>query len=175
MPAPASDRIRFRPYIEADQERFTALMTDTAVMKHVGDGPLTKKGAHDLWNKLLLEFYPNGLTTIWGLEAKEDGRYLGHGSIRPRPEHPDEWEIGYILEREEWGKGFATEAARALVLFGFEELGLNTVFATVDEDNDASIRVLAKAGLAFRRYDHDEQGRYSVYAIDRTVQSVAPG
>lgn len=175
MPVPASDRIRFRPYIKADKERFTALMTDTAVMKHVGDGPLTKKGASDLWNKLLLEFYPAGLTTIWGLESREDDRYLGHGSIRPRPEHPEEWEIGYILKQEEWGKGFATEAARALVGFGFEELDLDTVFATVDEDNDASIRVLTKAGLTFRRYDHDEQGRYSVYAIERTERTGASG
>ncbi|HUF04375.1 MAG TPA: GNAT family N-acetyltransferase [Aridibacter sp.] len=167
MPFPYAKRIRFRHYAETDKARLIALMTDTAVMKHVGDGPLTKKGADELWNKLLFDLYPNGRDTIWVLEADDDGRYLGHASIRPRPEHRDEWEIGYILEEEEWGKGFATEAATALVRFGFDELDIETVFATVDDDNEASIRVLIKAGLAFRRYDHDEQGRYSVYAIDR--------
>lgn len=167
MSFPTAERFRFRLYTDADKDRFFALMTDTAVMKHVGDGPLTKRGASELWNKLLFDFYPNGLNTIWALEAEADGRYLGHSMIRPRPEYPDEWEIGYILAEKEWGNGFATEAAHALVRYGFDELNLETVFATVDDDNDPSIRVLTKAGLVFRRHDRDEQGRYSVYAIDR--------
>lgn len=167
MTVPVAERFRFRLYSELDEERFISLMTHTEVMKHVGDGPLTKDGADALWKKLLFDFYPNGQDTIWALEARESGDYLGHASLRPRPEYPDEWEVGYILKEEEWGKGLATDAAGAIVHFAFSELGLDRVYATVDEDNDASIRVLAKAGFTFLRHDHDVSGRYSVYAVDR--------
>jgi [ribosomal protein S5]-alanine N-acetyltransferase len=58
-------------------------------------------------------------------------------------------ELGYMLRRDCWGRGIATEAAGLLLDFAFGELGLHRVFAVVDEDHPASIRVLEKLG--FRR------------------------
>jgi RimJ/RimL family protein N-acetyltransferase len=58
-------------------------------------------------------------------------------------------ELGYMLRRDWWGRGIATEAAHLLLDFAFGELGLHRVFAVVDEDNPASIRVVEKLG--FRR------------------------
>ena len=164
MEKPESQRIRFELYGPADKDAFTALVTDERVMKYVGDGRLSHNEAVALWKKLTEVLYPDGKMTIWALFSKDDGRYLGHASIRPRPDFPEEWEIGYILKSREWGKGFATEAAKTLVDFGFDRLGLEEVFATVDDDHESSIRVLTKAGLKFARYDHDESGRYSVYS-----------
>jgi len=166
METPDSHRIRFELYRPSDEGEFMKLVTDEQVMRFVGDGPLSDAEAEALWKKLTQVFYPEGKTTIWALFSKDDGRYLGHASIRPRPDYPEEWEIGYILRSREWGKGFATEAARTLVDFGFDTLGLDEVFATVDDDHESSIRVLGKAGLRFARYDHDESGRYSVYSTN---------
>jgi RimJ/RimL family protein N-acetyltransferase len=56
-------------------------------------------------------------------------------------------ELGYMLRRDCWGRGLATEAARLLLDFAFGELGLHRVFAVVGDDNPASIRVLEKLGL----------------------------
>lgn len=56
-------------------------------------------------------------------------------------------ELGYMLRRDCWGRGLATEAARLLLDFGFRELGLHRVFAVVGEDHPASIRVLEKLGF----------------------------
>src|SRR5207248_1777762 len=56
-------------------------------------------------------------------------------------------ELGYMLGRDSWGRGIAAEAARLLLDFAFGELGLHRVFAVVDEDNPASIRVVEKLGL----------------------------
>jgi RimJ/RimL family protein N-acetyltransferase len=64
-----------------------------------------------------------------------------------RDAESSEAEIGYILGRDAWGTGIATETARLLVAFGFEALGLRRIRATVDEANIASIRVLEKVGL----------------------------
>ena len=70
-----------------------------------------------------------------------------------------------MLREEDWGKGFATEIARRLIEYGFGELNLPEIFATVDDENLASHRVLEKAGMNFKEYEYDEDGRFSVYSI----------
>ena len=162
-------RTVFRLYTPADKSRFVSLMSDADVMRFVGDGPLTPEAAEALWKKLIDDFYPKGDDTIWAVFSLQDESYIGHASIRPRPSYPDEWEIGYILERSEWGKGLATEIAMALVDYGFSKLGFEEVFATVDDDHEASISVLKKAGLRFLRHDFDDDGRYSVYVARRSL------
>ena len=55
--------------------------------------------------------------------------------------------MGYVLRRESWGNGYATEAARVMLRIGFELLEAHRVFATVDTENVSSIRVLEKLGM----------------------------
>jgi RimJ/RimL family protein N-acetyltransferase len=55
--------------------------------------------------------------------------------------------LGYVLARPSWGNGYATEAAGALLRYGFDELGLATISATCDPDNTASATVLEKIGM----------------------------
>ena len=136
-------------------------------MRHVGDGPLNKADASELWKKLTNEFYPHGKRTIWGAFLASDNHYIGHASIRPRPERQSDWEIVYILREQEWGKGLATEIAIALVDYGFRVLGLEEVFATVDDNHLKSHSVLNKAGMDFHRYEFDSAGRFSVFVIRR--------
>lgn len=65
-------------------------------------------------------------------------------------------EMGYVLGRPWWGQGYASEAAAALLRFGFDDLGLHKVTATCDPDNAASARVLTKIGMQYegRLRDH---------------------
>lgn len=79
----------------------------------------------------------------------EAGRLIGNAGLRQDPERPWEAELGYELQPECWGRGYAAEAAAALLAFGFEALGLHRVAARCVADNTASARVLAKLG--FRR------------------------
>ena len=160
-------RLILKLYSDEDEADFIGLMTDEAVMKHVDKGAFTKDEAEKLWRKLLREFYPNGIETIWAVYARSDSRYIGHAAIRPRPSKKEDWEISYMLRQAEWNKGFATEIARALIEFGFDELNLPKIFATVDDDNFSSIRVLEKAGMNFEQYDFDEKGRFSVFSITK--------
>lgn len=64
-------------------------------------------------------------------------------------------ELGYVLARDQWGHGYATEVARRLIVFGFDELGLRRITATCHPDNFASARVLEKAGMHFERTIRD--------------------
>lgn len=162
-----TERLEIRLYQESEKENIIQLLSDEKVMKYVDTGVFSREKAEKLWTKLYESFYLNGITTIYGVFEKSDGRYIGHAAIRPRPSQPDQWEISYILKTEEWGKGYATEIARKLIKFGFNELKLKAVYATVDTDNFASIRILEKVGMKYIRDEYDEQGKFYLYGIKR--------
>jgi len=142
------------------------LFTDAAVMKHVGDGVFTTDQAEAFWCKLFERLYPQNFN-IWAVFAKNSLEYVGHAGIYPRQTKKEDWEFTYLLKQTAWGKGYATEVARKIIEFGFEELNLPDVFATVDDVHSASIRVMEKAGMTFLRYEFDKDGRFSVYSVER--------
>jgi RimJ/RimL family protein N-acetyltransferase len=83
---------------------------------------------------------------------KENDQLIGSVALRvSNPDHRGGF-IGYAFNRSYWGQGYATEAARALLAFGFERLNLHRIFATCDPRNVASSRVLEKIGM--RREGH---------------------
>jgi RimJ/RimL family protein N-acetyltransferase len=161
-----TERLVLRRYAEKDKPDFIALFTDAAVMKYVGDGVLTIEQAEAFWQKLFETLYPQNFN-IWAVFAKEDSRYAGHAGIYPRPTRKEDWEFVYFLNQNAWGKGYATEIAQRIIRFAFEELNLPEVFATVDDVHSASIHVLEKAGMSFKNYEYDEEGRFSVYSIKK--------
>jgi ribosomal-protein-alanine N-acetyltransferase len=96
-----------------------------------------------------LEGYASGKMITWAMEHKEDQKMigrLGFGQYQPADSRAD---VGYAMNRRYWGKGYATEAIRRVVRFGFEVMNLNRIGAVVLPENIASIRVLEKAGLKF--------------------------
>ncbi len=77
-------------------------------------------------------------------------------------------ELAYVLARDQWGHGYATEVARRLIVFGFDELGLRRITATCHPDNFASARVLEKAGMHFEKTIRDHlgvRGGWRVFAV----------
>jgi ribosomal-protein-alanine N-acetyltransferase len=100
----------------------------------------------------------------WGVWNRETGELVGDCSL-----HFDtgfgEWELSYGFRRDRWGHGYATEAARACVRYGLEELGVAKIVADVDPENVASARVLEKCG--FVRVGELDDGRL-FYALVST-------
>lgn len=78
---------------------------------------------------------------------KDFGTLIGNCGIRRKPDSGWEADIGYELAPEYWGQGYATEAARALVHFGFGGLGLERISSWCIADNAASARVLERLGF----------------------------
>jgi RimJ/RimL family protein N-acetyltransferase len=76
-----------------------------------------------------------------------DGRVIGNCGIRRKDGNDVEADIGYELAPDQWGKGYATEAARAMVAHGFIDMALHRVSSWCIADNVRSVRVLEKAGL----------------------------
>ncbi len=82
----------------------------------------------------------------WAVVTRNDGRVVGWDGLEYLPEL-GETEVAYLLSRRVWGRGYATEAARAAVRYGFETAGLPAVIGLVHPENAASIRVLEKCGM----------------------------
>jgi ribosomal-protein-alanine N-acetyltransferase len=93
------------------------------------------------------------------IETRAEGHLIGNCGVRLTAPGSRVADIGYELAPDEWGRGYATEAARAIVAFGFETLGLHRIAATCVADNVASAHVLEQLGL--RREGHlREVARY---------------
>ncbi len=92
---------------------------------------------------------------------KERNTLIGGGRISISDERHREGFIGYILNRDFWGQGYATELAQALIAFGFEKLGLHRIYATCDIENKASAHVMEKIGMQRegRLREHRLQGK----------------
>lgn len=162
-----TENLILRLYKQNEKEYLSGLLTDESVMKYVGDcRPLTDSEIDYAWHRIQDVNYVENKIGVWGIFNQRTSEYIGHAAIKPRPENDAEWEIVYYLLREEWGKGYGTEVARNLVELGFAVFNLKTVYATVDEENSASIKILEKIGMRFLRYEFDEQGRFSVYSIN---------
>jgi RimJ/RimL family protein N-acetyltransferase len=122
--------------------------------------------------------YRRGDPFAWAMVRREDGRLIGScGFVSEAPERKSA-EIGYWLGKPHWGKGYAVEAARAMVRFGFEQMGLERVEAKCFVENRAGQRVIEKLGLKFEGTDRSERikGGYpelKVYGI--TKQEWAAG
>ncbi len=85
---------------------------------------------------------------LWAVTLRETGQLMGWCGLEFLPE-TNETEVGYLLSRVFWGKGYATEAARASVDFGKNNIGLKEIIGLTDPLNIASQRVLEKCGLTF--------------------------
>ncbi|WAL70936.1 GNAT family N-acetyltransferase [Kitasatospora sp. YST-16] len=147
-----TERLALRRLTPADLPAVTALCGDPEVMRYIDDGrPVPPaRVADELLPGLLREYaeLPDGLG-CWALEA--DGRFLGWAALRPPSsvglDPADGLELGYRLLPAARGRGYATEAAAALVRAAFEELRAERVAATTMAVNTASRRVLERAGL----------------------------
>ena len=97
--------------------------------------------------KLLQKKYANGSFWDFGLTFREDGKFIGTCGITSFDEMTNSIEIGYVLSPEYWGMGLATEAAKTVMTYCFENFGVDRISAKFMEGNDASMRVMIKLGM----------------------------
>lgn len=165
-----TERLTLRHFHILDAESMYRVFGDPDVMRF-GDGVQTKDWVQD-WLHTCLERYH----LTWGfgpyavvkIPNQEVIGYCGlfyFPEVNGRPEV----EIGYRLAHSAWGKGYATEAARAVRDHAFHTLGIERLIALIDPSNTASIRVAEKIGMRyetdvmFEGYDHPDH----VYVFER--------
>ncbi|MCU1474501.1 GNAT family N-acetyltransferase [Amnibacterium sp.] len=145
---PVTERLLLRRWREEDREPFAALNADPAVMEHF---PATlSRPETDAFVDRLIQHHEQHGWGLWALEVRETGRFIGFtGLAVPRfPAHfTPAVEVGWRLARAAWGHGYASEAARAAVGFGFDELGLDGIVSFTAVGNLRSRAVMERIGM----------------------------
>ncbi|MCO6490065.1 MAG: GNAT family N-acetyltransferase [Phaeodactylibacter sp.] len=145
-------RLLLREFAEDDAPHFFELNEDPEVVRYTGDPPFAsiEEARQFLSDYDQYEKYGYGRWAVL-LKAESAGSgpsWIGWCGLKYIPEL-DETDIGFRFFRRYWGRGYATEAARACLEYGFRELRLKRIVGRVMKENTASVRVLEKIGLEF--------------------------
>jgi len=140
-----SPRLGFREFVPADAGDLYRLNSDAEVIRYTGDPPFSsEQEAHDF--VLGYDRYRNDGFGRWAAINKSDQAFIGWSGLNRIGSDID---LGYRFFRSVWGQGFATEAARACLDFGFDQLGMSRIIARALPENVASWKVLEKVGMQF--------------------------
>ena len=148
-----------------------ALYSDPEIRKYFPEGVL-----NDEETKEELEWFLNGHPIhpelgLWATIHRETGKFIGRCGLLPWTiEEQDEVEIAYLLDKAFWKLGLATEAAKGILQYGFEQLKLSRLICMIDPENTASQRVAEKIGMIFEKkvdgYEGDNLPFY-VYSVSK--------
>ncbi|WP_340539019.1 GNAT family N-acetyltransferase [Nocardioides sp. GXZ039] len=142
-----TDRLRLRPVREDDADALYEMHSDAHVLRFWDSSPWIERERATRFIAASRSIAEDGSGARVVLERTDDGAFLGWcGLTSWNPEFRSA-SLGYCLHERAWGHGYATEAARALLDWGFSTLPLNRVQAEADTRNDASRRVLEKCGF----------------------------
>jgi RimJ/RimL family protein N-acetyltransferase len=177
VPTLATDRLLLREWRDADRTPFAELNADPDVARFL-NGPRDRAESDALIDRISAHWAEHGFG-LWALERREDGRFIGFtGLYRPAFEahFTPAVEVGWRLAREAWGLGYATEAGRAALAYGFETVGLDELVSFTVPANVRSRAVMERLGMrrdAADDFDHPrfEQGhplrRHVLYRLRR--------
>ena len=144
-----SERLLLRELNPSDAEEFYALNANPKVLQYVIDEPFESVDAARERLENYDEYEKHGYGR-WAVIRKSDEKFLGWCGLKFHDEYID---LGYRFFEEEWGKGYATESAKACIEYAFNELGVKQLVARAAKGNDASVRVMEKLGMEFWKRD----------------------
>ncbi len=140
-----TSRISLRRFAEVDAEGFYQMNADKEVLQYTGDQPFLDEAAALEFIRNYDHYQQHGYGR-WSVVLKETGQFIGFCGLKY---HVDGayTDLGFRLSRAYWGRGLATEAARACIQYAFTELKLPLLVGRVQQRNQASVRVLEKLGM----------------------------
>jgi len=172
IPTLETERLRLRPFALDDEAAVFALVSDPEIARFVRFEAHRTPADTRVFLELAAAHYRRGDLFALAIVLREDEQLIGScGFVGQAPERKAA-EMGYWLGKPHWGKGYALEAARALVRFGFEQMSLERIEAKCYLENRAGQRVIEKLGMKFEGIDCSERikGEYpqlNMYGISR--------
>jgi RimJ/RimL family protein N-acetyltransferase len=143
-----TDRLLLRPWREEDVSGVKAVYCDPEVRRFTGGALASEKMAD--YVQRLIEADARGDLRLLPLVEKNTGAIVGSCGLQPLEGGP-EVEIGWMLARDAWGNGYATEMSLAVLRYGLDELGLGRIYATIDQRNARSVAVVNRLGMWFEK------------------------
>lgn len=148
LPAIETARLRLRPFRPDDLDDLHKLWTEPEVREYLWDGEIiTKERVESLINTSIISF-DNHRFGLWAVLPRKEESLIGFCGFWFFHE-PPKLELLYGLSAAHWHKGLATEATRAMLNYGFEELSFERIEASTDAANLASSKVMERAGMRF--------------------------
>ena len=163
-----TDRLILRRLLPSDLDSLFALYRDRDIRRYFPEGTLTYEVT-----KEELDWFLNGHPAhpelgLWATVHKETEQFIGRCGLLPWTiEQRPEVEVAYLLAKEYWNQGLATEAAQGISRYGFEQLNLSRLICMIHPENQASINVALKTGMTLEKEVEDDKGRYLIYSRSR--------
>ncbi len=160
-----TERLILRMWREEDLDSYAEMCADPKVMRYLAAKPSTRS---DAWRNMALmigHWHLRGFG-MWAVEERASGELVGRVGCW-KPESWPGFEIGWTLRSGFWGRGFATEAARASLKYAFNELDQPHVISVIHPENAASIRVAERLGEALEGTTEIAGVPVLIYGIDR--------
>lgn len=149
LPMLETERLLLRKITLDDIEDMNLYSSNEQVTKYVTWNTHKTLSDTKAFVEFVLNKYENEQVAPWGIENKENGKFIGTiDFVWWKPEHKIA-EIGYVISKDFWGKGLTTEAAKKIVRFGFEKMDLVRIQARCFVKNIGSARVMEKSGMSF--------------------------
>lgn len=145
-----TNRLILREFVEHDWRAVLEYQSDPAYLRY---NPYYYRNEQDV--RSFIQMFIDWSTEVprkkyqFAIILKSEGRLIGNCGIRMQTSRAEIADIGYEINRQYWGQGYATEAARALLEFGFNKLHLHRVWAYCIAENTASAHVLEKIGMVY--------------------------
>jgi len=148
-----TERLTLRELVPSDVEGLFAVDSDPEVNIYLGNNPVKSiEQTIGIIQFIRNQYTENGIGR-WAMIEKTTNNFIGWAGLKlvkePTNNHCNYYDLGYRLNKNYWGKGFATEAAKASVDYGINQLNLKDIYGMADTNNIASKKVLEKVGLKF--------------------------
>jgi RimJ/RimL family protein N-acetyltransferase len=166
-----TERLLFRRLVIDDLDALFALYSDKETRQYFPDG--TDGTLTYAETKEELEWFLNGHPKhpelgLWATIHKASQQFIGRCGLLPWTlEGRAEVEVAYLLDKRYWRQGLGTEAAQAILQYGFEQLHLSRLICMVDPDNQASAKVATHIGMTLEKEMADETGPFLLYSITK--------
>lgn len=167
-----TERLILRLPTWSDLDNLVALRSDPDVMKYIGDGSIHTQAQVERFLNIAIPYqekYGFGFCSVF---EKETGEFIGQAGLFHKgfyDEQPD-IELAYRLHKKYWGRGYATELAKALIRWAFENLSVDKIVSAAEPENIASQKVLLNSGFLFLGKQHWRDGQelfyYEIYKND---------
>ncbi|WP_085524038.1 GNAT family N-acetyltransferase [Tuberibacillus sp. Marseille-P3662] len=150
MPTLETDRLLLRKLSLNDLDDIFEFSSDPEVAHHMTwEINKSKDETLNHFIKIVIDGYEKGQSAEWALVLKESHKVIGTCSFVDWSNEHKKAELGYVLNKNYWGHGFASEAIKALIRYGFEVIHLNRIEGGCDTDNIGSEKVMLKVGMTF--------------------------
>ncbi|SRR6266498_3206837 len=164
-----TERLILRMWREDDFEPYAGICADPEVMRYLGGKPLTREESWRHMACLVGHWHLLGYG-VWAVAERSSRRLIGRIGFF----NPAGWpgfELGWTLERASWGKGYATEGARAALTYAFTKLDREHVISIIRPDNQPSIRVAERLGEILEGRSELFGNEVFIYGITRSAQN----